>query len=384
MIVHVAAFKKDGLRSMKKLTNTSNISLQKKAIGVFGRSILLVLLLGGTYGPFSSCSDKSKTDPTPNPPTGKKFNNPLITGADPWIIEKDGIYYYSQTLGNRIELWKTTAVSSLGAVASHEVFRPEAGQDNSANLWAPELHFLDGKWYLYYTAGAGPDNTQRTWVVENSAANPLAASWVDKGRIFASDADFWAIDGTVLDYNDKHYFLWSGRPNGDVQNQNIYIAEMENPWTLKTPTVMLTQPELSWEVNGGPVNEGPEILKNKDGQVFLVYSASGCWTDDYTLGMLTLKTGGDPLLLADWTKGDQPVFKKATANRAYAPGHNAFFKSADGTEDWIIYHANSNSGDGCSPKRNVRIQKFTWNADGTPNFGTPVAINTPIAVPSGE
>lgn len=358
------------------------IAMLEKKIRWISR-VLVVLVLASAINLPISCS-QSKSDPEPNPPVTNKFTNPLLTGADPWIIKKDNFYYYSQTMGNRIELWRTTAVSSLGSVASYQVFKPAAGQQNSENLWAPELHYLDGKWYLYYTAGAGPDETQRCWVLENSNANPLTTSWVDKGKIFNTDADFWAIDGTVLEYKDKKYFLWSGRPDGSVQNQNIYIAEMENPWTLKTPTTVLTKPELSWEVHGGPVNEGPEILKNKDGKVFLIYSASGCWTDDYALGMLTLKTDGDPLAAADWTKSQEPVFSKAAANRAYGPGHNAFFKSVDGTEDWIIYHANSNSGDGCSPKRNVRAQKFTWNEDGTPNFGTPVSISTKILVPSGE
>jgi GH43 family beta-xylosidase len=100
--------------------------------------------------------------------------------------------------------------------------------------------------------------------------------------------------------------------------------------------------------------------------------------------MLSLKDGGDPLLAADWTKKQQPVFTKKPASNAYAPGHNSFFKSPDGTEDWIIYHANSSSGQGCSGNRNIRIQKFTWNADGTPNFGEPLQIASPIKVPSGE
>ncbi|MEJ7661106.1 MAG: family 43 glycosylhydrolase [Hymenobacter sp.] len=62
---------------------------------------------------------------------------------------------------------------------------------------------------------------------------------------------------------------------------------------------------------------------------------------------------------------------------AYGPGHNGFFKSKDGSEDWLVYHANNLVGQGCGDSRNPRIQKFTWNADDTPNFGTPVAINKP-------
>ncbi|RAV98971.1 glycoside hydrolase family 43 protein [Pseudochryseolinea flava] len=362
---------------MKRITRIDFFNIQRTTAGVISKVLFALILV------ISSCGSNA-SDPTPEPPTVKRFVNPLVTGADPWIIKKDGFYYYTHTLGNRIELWKTTAVSQLKSVAGHQVFKPEAGKDNSENLWAPEMFFLNNKWYIYYTAGKGPDQTQRTWVLENENANPLNASWVDKGRIFASDADFWSIDGTVLEYKEKLYFLWSGRPDISVQNQNIYIAEMENPWTLKTPTKMLTAPELSWEVHGGPVNEGPEILKNKDGQVFMVYSASGCWTDDYQLGMLTLKVDGDPMEVSDWTKSTKPVFTKSPQNLAYGPGHNAFFKSVDDKEDWIIYHANTNSGDGCSPKRNVRAQRFTWNNDGTPNFGTPVHVNSPQPVPSGE
>ena len=351
----------------------------KKYTGLFLLFAQVVLL-------FSACkkSGNAVTPPPVIPPTTKTFINPLMAGSDPWIIKKDGFYYYTNTLGNRVALWKTNAVSKLASATSTEIFRPAAGLPNSENVWAPEIHFLDNKWYLYYTAGAGPDNTQRTWVMENSNADPLSSAWVVKGRIFTSDADFWAIDGTVLEYNGNKYFLWSGRPNMAVQNQNIYIAKMTNPYTLQTPTVMLTKPELNWELNGGPVNEGPQILKNSSGKVFLVFSASGCWTDDYALGLLSLKDGGDPLVAADWTKKQQPVFVKAPANNAFGPGHNAFFKSPDGTEDWIIYHANSNSGQGCSGSRNVRIQKFTWAADGTPIFGEPVKTALSLNVPAGD
>jgi GH43 family beta-xylosidase len=118
--------------------------------------------------------------------------------------------------------------------------------------------------------------------------------------------------------------------------------------------------------------------------VFLLYSANGCWTDNYALGMLTLRTGGDPLQPADWTKSDHPVFVKNAAGGAYAPGHNSFFKSPDGTQDWLIYHANTLPGQGCGDARNPRMQPITWRPDGTPDFGTPAPIGTPLPFPSGE
>lgn len=349
---------------------------------VYLQGIACCALLSVTLS-VASCGKKNSPPPAPPPTQPRTFTNPVKNGSDPWVYKKDSFYYYSQTLGNRIGIWKTKYMSGLASATMSTVFTPAAGGLNSSNVWAPEIHFINNKWYIYYTAGSGPDSTQRTWVLENANADPLTGPWTDKGRIYATNTDFWAIDGSVMQYNGSDYFVWSGRPVTGVQNQNIYIAKMTNPWTLQSPAVMISKPELSWEIQGGPVNEGPEQLQ-KDGKNFIIYSASGCWTDDYAIGMLTLKANGDPLNAADWTKEPQPVFTKRALSNAYGPGHNSFFKSADGNEDWIIYHANTNTGEGCGEKRNVRMQKFTWNANGTPNFSTPVATGSYINVPSGE
>lgn len=358
-------------------------------IATFKNSCTISIVFGAVFT-FSACSKKIVNAPVEAQmdsnavATTKTFINPLLAGSDPWVIKKDSFYYYTQTLGNSVAIWKTKRMSTLGSAASTTVFLARSNTANSSNIWAPELHFINDKWYIYYTAGSGPDSTQRIWVLENGYADPTNGTWIDKGKLANSDAGFWAIDASVFSYKGINYLVWSGRPDLSVQNQNIYIAKMTNPWTLATPTVMLTKPELAWEINGGPVNEGPEILQNAAGQIFLIYSASGCWTDEYGLGMLSLKDGTDPMVITSWNKSLQPVFSKAPQNNSFGPGHNAFFKSVDGTEDWIIYHANTNRGEGCGAARNIRIQKFSWNADGSPNFGIPGKINLPVAVPSGE
>ena len=316
------------------------------------------------------------------------FTNPVLSsGPDPWIIQQGTNYYYTHTLGNRIALWKTTKVTELRNAIPQMVWNAPASGANSRNVWAPELHFINNKWYLYYTAGSSSDlSTQRTFVLENASADPLSGTWTDKGQIGDAAANFFAIDGTVFSYNGNNYFLWSGQASASDNTQRIYIARMSDPWTLATSRVLISSPQYTWETVGTPpsVNEGPQILKNAAGKVFLIYSASGCWTDDYALGMLTLNDGGDPLNPAHWTKSASPIFSKKASSFAYGPGHNSFFKSPDGTEDWIIYHANSSPGQGCGDLRSPRIQKFTWNANGTPNFGEPVSTSTPIQKPSGE
>lgn len=334
-----------------------------------------------------SCGKKGGGS-SPPLPQSNTFTNPLLpSGPDPWVIKNDNNYYYTNTLGNRIALWKTTKVSDLKNVSSQTVWTAPASGANSKNIWAPELHFINNKWYVYYTAGSSPDlSTQRTFVLENGNADPLTGSWTDKGQIGDANANYFAIDGTVLNYNNNNYFIWSGQASTSDNTQRLYIAKMSDPWTLSTSRTLISSPQYTWETAGAPraVNEGPEVLKNPSGKVFLVYSASGCWTDDYALGILTLKDNGDPLNAADWTKSSTPVFSKKPSANVYGPGHNSFFKSADGKEDWILYHANSSSGQGCGDNRNPRIQKFTWNADGTPNFGEPVSTGTSIQKPSGE
>lgn len=347
--------------------------------------LILFLSIG-----FQSCDKKSGSSsnpPPPPPPAANTFTNPILSsGPDPWVIKKDNFYYYTHTLGNRIALWKTEKMTELRNASSVTVWNAPASGDNSKNVWAPELHYLNGKWYIYYTAGSNNADlsTQRSFVLENSNADPLSGNWVDKGKIFDPAADFFAIDGTVFTYNGNNYFLWSGQASGSDNTQRIYIAKMTNPWTLATSRSLISSPQYGWEMIGAPpsVNEGPEILVGPTGKIFLIFSASGCWTDDYSLGMMTLTTGADPLLAASWTKTSTPVFTKGPT--AFGPGHNTFFKSKDGTEDWILYHANSTAGGGCGDARSPRMQKISWNGDGTPNFGTPVSISTPIAKPSGE
>lgn len=350
--------------------------------------ILLLVALSLACGKQKINKTLATTSPSVVLPPASTFVNPLLnSGPDPWVAQKDGFYYLLYTTSENITIRKTKTMSDVKSATPTVVWAPPAGAPNSFNLWAPELHYLGDRWYIYYTAGSkrGDLNTQRTFVLENVSADPTQGNWTDKGKIYNRAEDFWAIDGSILNYKDKNYFIWCGVPDTSYFIQCIYISEMADPVTLKGPRVKLSSPELAWERNGDPkVNEGPEALINPQGWLFLIYSASGCWTDEYALGMLSLNKGGDPMNASDWTKSQQPLFQKKPENAAYGPGHNGFFKSVDGKEDWIIYHANAQAGQGCLDFRSPRMQRFIWKADGTPDFGEPVKINVPLAKPAGE
>ena len=193
----------------------------------------------------------------------------------------------------------------------------------------------------------------------------------------------WAIDMTILEHKGKLFAIWSGWIKNEVTDatrQHLYISQMENPCTMKGRRVKISSPVQNWET-GGPLNlnEGPEILK-KDNRVFIVYSCRESWTVDYRLGMLELiNPDGDLMDSAAWTKKG-PVF---TGNQeVYGVGHCSFVKSPDNTEDWIIYHSKKSTASGW--ERDVRMQPFSWNADGTPRFGTAIPAGTKMKLPSGE
>jgi GH43 family beta-xylosidase len=320
-----------------------------------------------------------------------KFRNPLLdSGADPWSIYKDGYYYYTSTYQNRLVIWKTKNLAALKTAEKKVIWEPPPGTPYSDDIWAPELHYLRGSWYMYFAADDGRNETHRIYVLKNPSADPFKETWEFKGKV-TDDSDRWAIDGSVFEHDGQLYMIWSGWEGVTDGRQNIYIAKMKDPWTIDGSRVKISTPTYPWEKHGDvertdtidvvEVNEGPQMLKHGD-HLFIVYSASGCWTEAYSLGMLRASATDNLLDPAAWKKSREPVFTHSPADSVFAPGHNSFFRSPDGTEDWILYHANSKPGQGCGNKRSPRAQKFTWNEDGTPYFGKPVSTKIDLDQPS--
>jgi GH43 family beta-xylosidase len=313
------------------------------------------------------------------------FINPVFDGADPWVIKKDHFYYFCYSSGNSITISKSELLTKKGTVKKIWT-APDTGW-NCSNIWAPELHFFDGRWYIYYAAGeSGPPFIhQKTGVLQSGTSDPFS-KYTDMGMLYTGDNpdmkndNRWAIDMTVFKYRDNLYAIWSGweeQAATDKTPQHLYIAEMANPYTMKGLRVKLSSPDRSWEI-GGPLDleEGPEILTGK-GNLFIVFSCRESWTINYRLGLLMLKDiEGSLLSPSNWEKTG-PVFQGP-----YGTGHCSFTTSPDGTEDWIVYHSKKNIGEGW--QRDIRMQPFKWSNDGKPDFGSPVPAGEEIRRPSGE
>lgn len=365
------AFRVRGLKITNILHHYARRISVYSFLGVTSRIVLFGVLL-------SACSLPGQAR--------QPFRNPLIQveGADPWLQFHDGNYYLTATWPDAIRMRKASTIAGL-ATAEPQTIWQDSSPDRCCEMWAPEFHLLDGpngkRWYLYYSAGPDREATdwQRTHVLESSGTDPLGP-YTYKGRLFDITHDGWAIDGSVLSMPDgKLYFLFSSW-DGDFQKN--FIAPMDDPWTVSGSRVLLSQPEYDWEKSLANVNEGPVALQH-DGKIFIVYSASACWGPDYKLGLLTYN-GGDVLSHDSWVKSPEPIFQRSDANGVFGPGHNGFFTSPDGSQNWIVYHANASANDGCTGTRTTRVQPFGWNADGTPDFGEPLALDTPIDPPAGE
>lgn len=307
------------------------------------------------------------------------FTNPLLpNGADPWLRYWDGNYYLATTTWtSQMVMRKSPTLAGLRTAAPVYVWSDTAA-DRCCNFWAPEFHRLTGpngtRWYLMYTSGRnGTLDFQRLRVLESAGDDPLGP------YRFAGTPmpDTWNIDGSYLQLNGDLYLLYSQWVGPD---QSILIVRMSNPWTVTGPHVVISQPTFGWETQGGRTNEAPEVIQ-RGGTTHVIFSASSCNTPDYKLGRLTL-TGSNPMSPSSWTKHSTPVFQ--AANGVFGPGHNGFFTSPDGSQDWLVYHGNASSSQGCGSTRSTRAQPFSWNADNTPDFGSPVSTSTGLAVPSGE
>jgi len=305
--------------------------------------------------------------------------NPILpTGADPWLVQHGGGWIFTCTRGNRLELIRADSLAGLAGGEKRTVWTPPSEGPGSRDLWAPELHFIDGRWIIYYAASDGTGDAGRRMHAVVCSGAPMDGQWSYLGMLNTARP---GLDGTVLEHRGHRYFLYAGYGDFPDHGSAVYIARMADAVTLTGGEVCLTQPEYGWERQGGmPINEGPAILR-RGGRLFVVYSASTTWSEDYCLGMLTADEDADPMDPASWTKSPAPVFRKSAANRAMAPGHNSFCRF--GGEDLIAYHAidaPGGQGDLDASKRSPRVQRVLWRADGSPDFGVPAPCGVPIEI----
>lgn len=321
-------------------------------------------------------------------PAVSYINTLINQRADPFIIKHtDGWYYFTASVPefDKVVLRRAQTIQALASAPETTIWRRKSSGVGSNQVWAPELHYIDGKWYIYVALGVANEWKIRAFVLEGTGANPLTASWTEKGLV-KTNWDTFSLDMTTFSANGTRYAVWAQQePSRPDENSSLMIAALQNPWTIRGTAVAISRPTLSWERIGYKVNEGAAVIQ-RNGKIFMTYSASA--TDyNYCMGLMTATAGSDLLNPSSWTKQQTPIFVSNPDTNQWGPGHNSFTVSEDGQSDVMVFHDRGYkeiNGDPLNdPNRRTRVQKLYWKADGTPDFGIPVPDgNTPVRLKS--
>jgi GH43 family beta-xylosidase len=290
-------------------------------------------------------------------------SNPILPNADPFITLRPvrGNFLLLATTGRNITIWSGPTVQTA---ASNEkvVFSPA---DGLTQIWSPTLWHMGGKWWIFFTARE-PGKEHAIYVLESETSDPFSR-YTFRGAL---DLGRPAIDPSLLTVKKINYLMYVTVDRGQNAINMVRLASPMAPVGKKS---LIAEPTYPWEKGAGstknyPVSEGPTALYHK-GHTFIVYSGSDTASPVYCLGLLTFK-GGDPLDKKNWEKTDHPVFEASPSNGIYGPGRGTFAHTVDGS-DWLLYAAKSTDAPTAS-HRQTRAQRFSWNGDGTPNFGIPL------------
>ncbi|KAI1172489.1 glycoside hydrolase family 43 protein [Nemania sp. FL0916] len=349
----------------------------------FTRALLWLLSLGGLATTYQHYDDSTITITS--------FGTP-----DPFVNSCCGQYFFMFTAGDRIEIWSSSSLVDIETTSTrHQIWKPPQGSNDSADIWAPELHAVRGRWYIYYSA-ANPNKgnkSHRMYVLGGPAAtvNPCLGSWEFLGPIL-NMPDQWAIDGTPFEIDNQLYLAYSGNnstapatrpPPGPGLVQHLYVIQLSDPITASSAPSIVSLAQQSWEITrdgagAHAINEGPQWLASPDGRWRgLAYSCAGSWTHEYKMATLRYR-GGSPLLATSWTKSRAPLLQrhKRSATGPFGPGHGSFLHVGKG-EVVAVYHATDAPSDGWQNRR-ARVQRVAFTrAAGEPYMGKSFGLDGP-------
>ncbi|MCC8106569.1 MAG: family 43 glycosylhydrolase [Clostridiales bacterium] len=307
------------------------------------------------------------------------FNEPwILQRADPYVYRHtDGTYYFTASIPayDGIVLRHSDTLAGLKDAEEVMIWKKHESGIMSIHIWAPELYYLDGKWYIYYAGGDKDDIWEiRPYVLECADEDPITGNWVEKGKMQrAADDPFsfeaFSLDATIFENKGQRYYVWAEKVGVGKQISNLYIARMSSPYTLETVQVLLTTPDYDWERVGFWVNEGPAVIHH-DGKIYMTYSASETGPE-YCMGMLTVDEDADLLDPKSWTKERWPVLKTDPGKGIYGPGHNCFTTDEQGNTI-MVYHARQEeeiTGNPLyNPNRHAMLMRIEWD----PQTGRPI------------
>lgn len=164
---------------------------------------------------------------------------------DPVAIESEGVYYIFNT-GRGIASWKSTDLNSWQFLKPVFNQSPEWAKAEvpkfDGNIWAPDISFHNGKYYLYYSISSFASNRSCIGVATNSTLDPENPSfkWEDHGKVIESvpGRDNWnAIDpNLIIDETGKPWLsfgsFWGGLKMVKLNDDLLSLANPEEWHTI--------------------------------------------------------------------------------------------------------------------------------------------------------
>ena len=205
-----------------------------------------------------------------------EYNKPfIIQRADPYVYRhSDGTYWFTASVPeyDRIVLRKSNTVDGLAQAEEVTIWRKHENGIMSVHIWAPEIHYVDNKWFIYFAGGDIEDIWAiRPYVLMCEGDDPLKDPWKEMGMLKRKDAfsfqDF-SLDMTVFENMGQWYCVWAEKVSVGKKISNLYIARMDSPTSLATEQVLLTSPDYDWERVDFWVNEGPAVVHQNISDLF--------------------------------------------------------------------------------------------------------------------
>ena len=297
----------------------------------------------------------------------------------PYAFQNEGTYYFlRQALpANTISLKSTSSIDSLVSAQNVTIWNGE--EYGMSNIWSPEMIRIGDSWLIYFEADDGNTDNHQLYVIENKNDDPTKGEWILHGPIITNKEWNFGIHPSSFVLNGKQYLLWSGweHRRSETETQCIFIAEMENPWTLKSERVLISRPEYEWErqwINPDGtrtaypifVNENPEGTISPDGKkVIVTYSASGIWTPYKTLGLLYADSDSDLLNPESWTKLPAPQSRISPDGETMVGVSNvSIVTSPDKKHSYLLFQGHDMIEGQQYPR--IYLKEFKWDKNSLP------------------
>jgi GH43 family beta-xylosidase len=317
------------------------------------------------------------------------FRNPVLFGeanedhGDPFVIkylDRFYLYHTGETYGRR-----GVSVHSSPDLVNWEFhgFALEPAETGWAysDLWAPEVVYERGLFYMYISAtrertaaggrwdeGPGDDGSRRIGLAR--ATDPLGPFVLDEEPITSE----WSIDAHPFRDDDGSMWLFynirseaTRAPNGALGTGTVSDRLLAIDRVEGAPTPV-TFPTEDWE---GPYrdwywNEGPYVLKRR-GVYYQMYSGGFHADASYGIGFAEARSPRGP-----WAKyPGNPIVRSAEG--ILGPGHHSFVYGPDAATVYAVYHGRVPGDEG----RKVHLDRLFWVGD-RPAIAGPTSEDQPL------